>query len=141
MASIIERLIDNPIPKPFGLGGKKGLEKLVNLDGINADTRILHLHDNPIVFGAVRSDYYLRVVGYVRHSFDAVLDQVDYNLLQLYAVAGHDGDIGGQILPKYHAMIVQFALHKCDGFPDNVINIQESPFEEQRFLQARVFSQ
>ena len=124
----------------FGLGGKKGLEKLVNLGGINAGTENCAPPRQSDRYRSGSIGLRARVFGCVRHGFDAVLDQIDYNLLQLNTVAGHDCGLGGQILLKDHAVVVQFALYNREGLLDHVIDIQGAIWV-RRFLRALVFSQ
>ena len=116
-----------PHSNTLRLGGEEWFKDTVCLFRIESSSRILNLDQHGI---SVPRRFYEKLpwpVSEGTHCFDAVDDQVDQDLLQLYSVAEYARQISGKVELYRDMASGRLMTHKNGDFVNHIIDVQFNP--------------
>ena len=124
-ASMIDRQIESPMPRPSDLVVKKGSKMRCAMAGSSPGPVSSTVTCGTVRLGEGDGDGQLPFAVRDRcHGLDAVHDQVQQHLLQLNLVAQHGLRAGGQIGVQHDAVLLQFAAGERQHFLDGVADVE-----------------
>ena len=113
------------------LGGKEGLENVVQILRGDAATGVRHLHLEPVpVFREKGLD---GQGAPVFHGLDGVDEQIEKDLLEALGIPVHQGQVPGQVFSKVNARESHLILHQLQGILND---IGQGDFLKFRLLRA-----
>jgi hypothetical protein len=119
----MERLIDNPIPRPCGLVVKKG-SKTVYLIRVETNSRVPNLNQHAVTAHFRFDDKLPRSANVAVHSVDAIHGQVDYDLLQLHSIPNYTRQVDAEIEPHMNIIAGCLVTHHKGCLSNHMIDIQ-----------------
>src|SRR5882672_2190317 len=115
-------------PDPLGLGCKERLKDLTDLLWIEATTGILNLNQHAVLVLCRLDDQLSRPIDQGTHRVDAIHDQVDQDLLQLYPVAARTWQVSGKISAQGNTVSGQLIAQEPSDVLNHFIDVQFGPF-------------
>src|SRR5438128_5988225 len=110
-----------------GLGGVEGAEELVNRVRLDTDAGVVYRYHQLIALVWPRSNDQLpQPIADGRHGLDAVHDEIEDHLLQLYAIRKRLGQLRGELQLQRHLMPEQLGPYEGHNVADHAVDVQAS---------------
>src|SRR5262249_14607109 len=108
-----------------GFGAVESMEDSFGAHWIKADSRVLHRNSDLIPLVAFGPDDQISLPIFHRaHRFDAVQDQIHYDLLYLYSIAHDRREICGQFRPQCYLVSPRFALGQDHNLRNCLVDVE-----------------